>query len=722
MHEGSGSHDSTIAHASHTPRPLPRSPSLQPPDKYELLECLGRGGCGVVHKARDRSLDRLVAIKFLLDARAADLERFRREARIAARLSHPAIVQVYEFNDAADQPYIAMQYLEGGSLAAAKLDIRGIVQAMRTIAGALARAHDAGIVHRDVKPANILLDAQGRALLGDFGLARDLDHASGITMSRDGALVGTPALMAPEQARGDLRAIDARCDVYALGATLFTLLCGRYPFESTSLVELLHAVIHTPVPPPRTIQPSIPEPLERIILKCMQKEPAWRYAGMQAVIADLDAFLADRMPAGAAAVPSSSGLAARIQRRAEQARADLYSTIGVQAIRQLAAWDAHLYRVGSNVARLYPQLDSVISSLDEVLQSQPHCAWARFYRGAALIRRGRLDDGIDDMERSLDRMAGQADAQFEAGRAYLALFLREQRRAHKHLSKVGTRYHLSGVRGRLHQAAVCFHEAQRLRHDLLDWQLDFTDAVALLADGDYEGCVARCDRILERDADLDDVWRLRGDALRFSGHDPIDSYDQAIRIRRSAYEAHLGKAEAYLSCGRLADARECLRTVLEIMPECIEAQTRLARCCLLELRTMQPDSANGCWRTLLEEGLRVSEDVIRQIPASYDAAITKAELLLESARLGPDSETLSSALATLESATKLDGCQNRVGFLTARALLHRARIRKNRGESAADDLAKVLAYADGPATKVPDNEAWLALLDDARRISDPPHG
>src|SRR5690606_28621689 len=210
---------------------------------------------------------------------------------------------------------------------------------------------------------------------------------------------------------------------------------------------------------------------------------------------------------------------------------------------EVAAWDANVYRVSRNITRFHTQLASLVARLDDILASQPDCAWARFYRGVALFRRGKLDEALDEMERSIDRLSNQAGAQFEMGRLYLALHLREQHRAFKHLSRVGTRFHLADARSRLHQALVAFRESQRLKGQLEDdWQIAFADAVGRLADEDYAGCVAVCDRILERDPDLEDVWRLRGDALRFSGGDPIASYRQALRVRRSDHEAYMGLA------------------------------------------------------------------------------------------------------------------------------------------------------------------------------------
>jgi serine/threonine-protein kinase len=267
--------------------------SSSAPPGYELLRPLGRGGCGEVHLARDTRLDRLVAIKFLLDATRADLERFRREARVTARLDNPSIVRIHELGDVDGRPFIAMQYVEGGNLASAALDATSVARAAREIAGALACAHEQGIVHRDLKPENVLLDRRGRAVVTDFGIARDLAADRDGTISREGQIVGTPALMPPEQARGEIQAVDSRSDVYGLGATLYRTLTGHAPFEGRTIVDVLHAVIHDDPPLPRSRNASIPRSLEAIVVTCMAKRREDRYQAMGEVIAVLDRFLAE---------------------------------------------------------------------------------------------------------------------------------------------------------------------------------------------------------------------------------------------------------------------------------------------------------------------------------------------------------------------------------------------------------------------------------------------
>ncbi|MCI0650250.1 MAG: protein kinase, partial [Planctomycetes bacterium] len=643
--------------------------------------------------------------KFLTHARPAELERFRREARFTARLHAPAIVQVYELGEHAAQPYIAMQYIDGGSLADAGLDRTGIVRAIRTVAEALAHAHQQGIVHRDIKPANILVDRAGAAYVTDFGIARELNAARASTISQDGMLVGTPALMAPEQARGDARAVDARTDVYALGATLFTLLCGRYPFERASLVEVLYAVLHDPAPFPRSFDPTVPRALEAIVLKCLEKQRSLRYASMVDLCTALDAFLA-----GGAVEQEGRAWFRKLVGAAPprpSTESDPVITIGMEAAQEIAAWDANLYRVSRNIGRLFAALDAIVARLDGVLAQFPHYAWARFYRGLALFRRGRLQDALDDMELSIDRLPDLASAHFELGRLYLALFLREQKAAHGHITHAGRRHQVAGARERLRQAAVAFGEMERLKAVARPWHTDYAAAVVALADEDYDGCAGICDRILEKDPEIEDVWKLRGDAQRLGGRDPFASYDRALEVRRSYFEAWAAKAEAHAERADFAAARAALARALEIHEDSVDARALLARTCLLDGR------AKGD-RTILLEGLEHSRRAAALDPEDYETAVTAAEIEIALGRLEGELARFEAALATLARANELTGCMNRVELLRVTAILERAGIAAARGGDARADYEAVLAYEISRPAKNPENEPWRALLARAR--------
>jgi tetratricopeptide (TPR) repeat protein/predicted Ser/Thr protein kinase len=262
---------------------------------YVILGELGKGGMGVVYKAEQAGLKRLVALKMILqgaDAKPEALVRFRREAEAIARIKHPNIVQVYEIGEHEGQPYFSLEFVEGGSLSSQLRDksLPGVEAARlcEQIARAVHAAHEAGIVHRDLKPANVLVTADGVPKVTDFGLAKQLD---GVERTHAGAIMGTPAYMAPEQAAGLTDEIGPAADTYALGAILYEMLVGRPPFKSTSVLDtLLQVKVCEPVPPSK-LQPSVPRDLETICLKCLAKAPARRYPSAAAVADDLNRFL-----------------------------------------------------------------------------------------------------------------------------------------------------------------------------------------------------------------------------------------------------------------------------------------------------------------------------------------------------------------------------------------------------------------------------------------------
>jgi tetratricopeptide (TPR) repeat protein/predicted Ser/Thr protein kinase len=263
---------------------------------YEVLEELGCGGQGIVYRARQEGLNRLVALKILLagaHARPENRARLRTEAAAVARLQHPNIVQIYEVGDQEGRPYLAMEYVEGGSLARrmarAPVPARRAADLVATLARAVQHAHQRHIIHRDLKPANVLLTEDGQPKITDFGLAKVLVGGDGPTQS--GEILGTPSYMAPEQAEGKNREVSPAVDVYALGAILYELLTGRPPFLGATPLETLLQVQQMEAVPPARLQPKVPRDLETICLKCLQKQPAKRYADAAGLAEDLRRFL-----------------------------------------------------------------------------------------------------------------------------------------------------------------------------------------------------------------------------------------------------------------------------------------------------------------------------------------------------------------------------------------------------------------------------------------------
>ena len=266
---------------------------------YDLIEMIARGGMGVVYKARQRRLNRIVAVKMILAGQFADkldVERFYAEAEAAANLRHPNIVGIHEVGQCEGQHFFSMDYIAGESLADKVRDNpltpEEAARYVKTVAEAMQFAHDQGILHRDLKPANVLVDGDGHPFITDFGLSKRVDGASQLTMT--GGVVGTPSYMPPEQAAGRSDEVGVASDVYALGAVLYQLTTGSPPFRSANVAQTIQLVLHSEPVSPRTLNPGIPRDLETICLKCLQKEPDRRYGSARVLAEELECFLDGR--------------------------------------------------------------------------------------------------------------------------------------------------------------------------------------------------------------------------------------------------------------------------------------------------------------------------------------------------------------------------------------------------------------------------------------------
>lgn len=309
--DGPGSREPAAEPAGGNSRPVPDGFG-----DYELLDEIGRGGMGLVYRARQKSLDRVVALKMILQGELAaetDRKRFRSEAELAARLDHPNAVPVYEVGEVGGQPFFSMRYIEGTTLARriaeGPLPPRDAARLLIPICRAIAEAHRQGLLHRDLKPSNILIDRAGQPFVTDFGLAKRLNpaeaslastaetdsaHARTVTgaITHSNAIVGTPGYMSPEQAGGRHGDVGTASDVYGLGALLYAMLTGRAPFQAASPVDTILMVLEQDPLPPRFLNARTDPDLEMIALKCLQKPADLRYQSAAALADDLEAYLA----------------------------------------------------------------------------------------------------------------------------------------------------------------------------------------------------------------------------------------------------------------------------------------------------------------------------------------------------------------------------------------------------------------------------------------------
>jgi serine/threonine-protein kinase len=402
--------------------------------KFVLQAKLGEGAMGEVWKAWDTGLNRSVALKLPKSVGEDELARFRREAETAASLTHANIAAIYEVGAEGGRPYIAMQFVEGRTLRAFRRgDRRESVRWMRDASRAVHYAHAKGIIHRDLKPDNVMVDTAGRVFVMDFGLARSVAPVTGLTLS--GMMVGTPSYMSPEQAMA--RAVDARSDVYGLGATLFDLVTGRPPFEGPSVYETVMSVVEDPAPAMSSLDATIDADLDAIVSKSLEKEAERRYGNAEALAADLDRWLrGDPVEArpisvarkiawrfrrhrvavalaacGLAVVLVAGGLALRAHL---QARRDLEAAEAARRHREAALLTLRslytriveckdeLRQARRPAALAREELAKAVRSLDDYVREWPDEPQGYYVRGRGHVYLDRFDEAEADARRALE--------------------------------------------------------------------------------------------------------------------------------------------------------------------------------------------------------------------------------------------------------------------------------------------------------------------------------
>jgi len=356
---------------------------------YQLLDEIGHGGMGVIHRARQRHSRRIVALKRILAYEADSREtliRFRREAQAAASLDHPNILPIYEIGEDEDGlPFISMKFAAGGSLRDVAPALRNkpsrSVALMAKVARALQYAHAQGILHRDLKPGNILLDGRGEPLVSDFGLAKWLDTASDLTHTL--TIFGTPGYVAPEQAEGSTRSLGPSTDVYSLGAILFDLLTGRPPFLGDNVLAVIQQAAEKPAPKLRSLSPALDRDLEIICAKCLQREPNARYCSAGDLAEDLERWLADRP---IIARPVSVALrVSRWSRRNPAAAGMAVLLLALGTVIGMMTWKSGVLRRPANIA-------IAVMPFENLSQTKESAFFADAIQDGILTKLGRVAD------------------------------------------------------------------------------------------------------------------------------------------------------------------------------------------------------------------------------------------------------------------------------------------------------------------------------------------
>jgi serine/threonine protein kinase len=354
---------------------------------YQILDEIGHGGMGVIYRARQRHSRRIVALKRILAYQADSQEmliRFRREALAAASLDHPNILPIYEVSEDEDGlPFFSMKFAAGGSLRDAAPALRSepfrSVALIAKVARAVQYAHAQGILHRDLKPGNILLDGRGEPLVSDFGLAKWLDTASDLT--RTLTIFGTPGYVAPEQAEGSIRSLKPSTDVYSLGAILFDLLTGRPPFLGDNVLSVIQQTAEKPAPKLRSLAPALDRDLEIICAKCLEREPNARYCSAGDLAEDLERWLADR-PISARPVSAPVRIC-RWSRRNPTAAGMAVLLLALGIVIGIMTWESRLLRRPADIA-------IAVLPFENLSQTKESAFFAEAIQDGILTKLGRV--------------------------------------------------------------------------------------------------------------------------------------------------------------------------------------------------------------------------------------------------------------------------------------------------------------------------------------------
>jgi tetratricopeptide (TPR) repeat protein len=562
--------------------------------RYVVVDELGRGGMGVVYRAWDGDLRRYVALKVLSGPwDGEDLARFRREAQSAAGLRHPNIITVYEISPSDESPYISLELIDGRTLHGRKLPARKAAELMTVIARAVEAAHRRGIIHRDLKPHNIMVDAEGRPRVMDFGLAKPLRSSSQITVS--GTIVGTPAYMSPEQAQGQHREVDHRSDIYSLGAMLYELLTGQAPFGGKTPLETLTAVVRSAPVAPRKITPSIPRPLEAVILTCLHKDKTRRYSSAEALARDLERFLRGekvlariRTPHSRLAFTLSAGIAFAAGLFALWRPEPLPGAPPLppppprvvvadrgefdRGLRLLDDAKLDSFRTGVSLAITKAKLEDAERCFDAALKLDPASGAAFLGRGEARSRLNRTEAALPDYAEAARRLPTSPAVHLARGRVLLDHFLRELSMA------AWMKNDLPDIFFTWRELARAdFRKARDLSPSRND--LAWLEACLSYADERFDRAIELASLAIPAAEHPEEFYKLRGDAyaarsdqesdpgLRSSSRKKsVEDWSQAILLRANYTDAYHMRGAMLWMMGRADEASKDFQAVIAMDP------------------------------------------------------------------------------------------------------------------------------------------------------------